>query len=113
MKALLAVIAIALLVGGVGGFFIGRHGTVTVRALTGTAHVGNHQMWVSVDGWQYGVSQSVPVWIDSSGTTHDDESWPACLRPVGGHVRIRFGAVPVTTPTGLGQRQVVWVDCSG
>ncbi|HEY2354959.1 MAG TPA: hypothetical protein VGH79_08705 [Gaiellaceae bacterium] len=91
---------------------MGRRGTTSVHVLTGTAWVGDHQASIGVGGWTYGFAQSMPMWIDGSGTEHDG-GWPACLDRIGSHPRIRFGAVPVTDPNGLGQREVVWVDCRG
>ena len=106
-----AAMAIALVAGGVGGYVLSQHRN-GVHALTGTAHVLDHQMSVEVGGWTYGFEETVPLWIDAAGTTHD-RGWPNCLRPIGAKVRVRFGEVPVTSPTGFGAREIVWVDCRG
>jgi len=110
-RAAVVAVAIALVAGGVGGYALSQHRN-GVHALTGTAYIGKHQMSVEVGGWTYGFRQTVPLWIDTSGTTHDG-GWPDCLRPIGAKVRVRFGEVPVTAPTGAGEREVVWVDCRG
>jgi len=84
-----------------------RHGSRTTT-LTGTAYIGIDEATVTVAGWSYGISGSV-TWFDSQGTLHDS-GWPSCLRAVGRHVPIKFGAVPVTGP-GISWRQIVWVGC--
>lgn len=111
-SAPIAVVLIALVAGGVGGYLWSRHRTPTVHVLVGNAAVLKHQAAVEVGGWTYGFAGQVPLWIDSSGTTHE-ASWPDCLDRHGSSTRIRFGEVPVTAPTGVGEREVVWVDCRG
>jgi hypothetical protein len=64
---------------------------------------------VKADGWAYGIEGGVSWWKDAGGTWHDG-TWPSCLSPNGYH-QIRFGWVYVTTPSGLGSRDVVWVEC--
>jgi hypothetical protein len=105
-------IASALLVGGYGGYVLSKHKN-GVHVLTGNAHVFYHQAAIEVGGWTYGFSGGVPMWIDASGTTHPDGGWPACLSRVGARVPIRFGETSVTLPTGISEREVVWVDCRG
>ena len=105
--AAVALAVVALLSSAGVGYAAGaRHsGPVT---LAGRAIVGGHVATIEVDGWAYGIRGSIP-WIDGSGAQHED-GWPDCLR-MGTSPVVRFGAVPVTYPTGIGQRQVLWVDC--
>lgn len=77
--------------------------------LAGIAYTGLDDATVTVAGWSYGISGNV-TWFDGQGAEHDG-SWPSCLSPVGRHVPITFGAIPVTAPDGGLWRQVVWVDC--
>ena len=105
-------VAIALFVGGAVGYVLSQHRN-GVHALTGTAIVMDHQAAIEVDGWTYGFTGTVPMWIDASGSTHPDGGWPACLSRVGTKVPIRFGETYVTLPTGISEREVVWVDCRG
>ena len=108
---LVAAVAGALLLGGYGGYALSQHRNA-VHVLTGKAYVEIHQAGITVGDWTYGFSDSVPEWIDASGTTHMG-GWPNCLNRVGTHQRIRFGWIPVTFPNGIGERDVVWVDCRG
>lgn len=87
-----------------------RHGSST-SVLTGTAYIGQNEATVTVAGWSYGILGTGNLtWFDSQGITHDS-GWPSCLRGIGRHVPITFGAVPATGPDGSRWRQVVWVDC--
>jgi len=107
---LISAVLLVLVVASV-AYSLGATGRVRQVTLTGDAYVGLKQMAVSVGGWSYGAVDSVP-WIDASGSTHDS-GWPACLGTPGTKVHIKFGAVPVTAPTGVSWREVVWVDCRG
>jgi hypothetical protein len=117
VPAVAVAIVILLFVGGVAGYALSQHRSISVRVLTGNASVGDHPAAVEVGGWTYGLKGSVPMWIDASGMSHQF-GWPACLSDRRGEARptstrIRFGAFPVTDPNGLGTREVVWVDCRG
>jgi hypothetical protein len=94
-------------------FLAGKGQGSRTTVLTGVAYVGQNEASVEVAGWWYGISGTGNLtWFDRQGTTHDS-GWPSCLRGVGRHARITFGAVPVTGPDGSSWRQVVWVDCRG
>jgi hypothetical protein len=109
--AIAAVGVLALIAVGVAGYVVGnRHDNVT-KVLVGKFHVGQNVASASVDGWAYGVSDSVP-WVDSSGNMHED-GWPACLSRAGTEVRVRFGEVSVAGPQSESWRAIVWVDCRG
>ena len=102
------VLAILILcVGGAAGYAVGANRS-NVSVLTGTFYVGDHEASSSVDGWTYGVIDSLP-WLDSNNSWHED-GWPACLGPVGTTHTVRFGYTAVDGPT-LSWRQVVWVSC--
>jgi hypothetical protein len=88
----------------------GNHGN-RLKELDGNAYVGAHQASVRVDGWAYGIADSVP-WFDSAGSFHES-GWPICLGGTGSTVRIRFGEIPVTGPNAVAWRAVAWVDCRG
>jgi hypothetical protein len=107
---LISAVLLVLVVASV-AYSLGAHSRARQTTLTGNAYVGLKQASVSVGGWSYGFVDSVP-WIDSAGSTHDS-GWPACLGTPGTTVHIKFGAVPVTAPTGVSWREVVWVDCRG
>lgn len=77
--------------------------------LHGTAHVGDHEASIRVDGWSYGIPGSV-AWTDSAGVLHDG-GWPACLAPIGSRVPIEFQAVSLSTPDQRTLRPVTWVNC--
>jgi len=108
---LLVPLAIALLVGGYGGYVLSKHHD-GIHYLTGNAYIEYHEAGVEAGGTLYGFQGSVPAWIDALGSTHMD-GWPSCLNRVGTHRRIRFGELPVTFPNGIGENLVVWVDCRG
>ncbi|MGD1053723.1 MAG: hypothetical protein ABR950_07820 [Candidatus Dormibacteria bacterium] len=67
------------------------------------------QASVQVDGWWYGIDGAVILWEDAGGGWHDG-GWPSCLSTPGDH-EIRFGWVSISTPSGPGSREVVWVEC--
>jgi len=92
-------------------YSLGADGRVRQVTLTGDAYVGLKEFSVRVGGWSYGASDTVR-WIDNSGSTHDS-GWPDCLGTPGTTVHVKFGAIPVTAPTSVSWRQVVWVDCRG
>ena len=94
-------------------FLAGERQGSRPTVLTGIAYVGQNEASVTVAGWSYGiVGTGNLTWFDTQGTAHSS-GWPSCLRGIGRHVRITFGAVPVTAPDGSSWRQVVWVDCQG
>jgi hypothetical protein len=101
---LLALVAVASYEAGT------KHGN-HVRALTGRAYVGAHQAAARVDGWSYGIVDSVS-WVGRDGVAHED-GWPACLSPLGATVQVRFGEISVSGPQDDSWREVVWVDCRG
>jgi hypothetical protein len=106
---LVAIVAACLLPAAVVGFLLGA-GRSEVMELRGTAQVGDHMASIEVDGWWYGVSDTVP-WIDEDNSHHDG-GWPSCLGRAGSNPTVKFGAVPVTPPdSGLTYRAVVFVDC--
>jgi hypothetical protein len=82
-----------------------------VKAMTGSAQVGDHMASIKADGRWYGVSAGV-YWIDRHGTGHDGD-WPACLAPVGARVQVRFGGILATAPDGTAPATAVWIDCRG
>jgi hypothetical protein len=90
------------------GFAVGTQRSTQVKELSGTAHVGDRWASVMVNGWAYGIQDSVP-WIDAEGSLHE-EGWPACL----GSQRdsfIKFAAVGVHYPDKTYERHIVYVDC--
>ena len=108
VPTLVAIVAACLLLAGVAGFLFGA-GRSEVVELRGTAQVGDHMASIEVDGWWYGLSDTVP-WIDRSGSYHDG-GWPSCLGRAGSNPTVKFGAVPVTPPDAGTYRAVVYVDC--
>ncbi len=80
-----------------------------VSVVTGTFYVGDHEASGSVDGWTYGMIDSVH-WLDANNSWHEG-GWPACLGPVGTAHTVRFGYTAVDGPTSTSWRQVVWVSC--
>jgi hypothetical protein len=111
-SAAIAVVGVLLLalVAFAGHTISGQDGK-RLKVLTGNAYVGAHQASVRVDGWAYGIVDSVP-WVDSAGSSHES-GWPTCLDRIGTTVRIRFGEIPVTGPKNDAWRAVAWVDCRG
>lgn len=114
--ALLAVFIAALVVG---AYVLGTLNPA-VHVSTGLAYSngGNQavasnvlvaEATVTADGWSYGMEGAVSNWQDAAGGWHSD-GWPDCLSPLGEH-QVRFGWVSVSTPDGLGGREVVWVSC--
>ena len=101
------VLAVVALVSYAAGTRSGNH----LHVRTGNAYVGSHVATVKVDGWSYGISDSVN-WVDTANSSHEG-GWPACLRPMGATVRITFGEISVPGPQGDSWRQVAWVDCRG
>jgi hypothetical protein len=93
------------------GYALGSENGNRIKAIEGNAYVGAHQASVKVDGWAYGIVDSVP-WFDSAGSFHES-GWPTCLGSVGSTVRIKFGETPVSGPNGETWREVAWVDCRG
>ena len=112
MRASWAVVISALVVasgaGGAVGYAVSAHRS-NVTVLTGTFYVGDRQASGAVDGWTYGMNDSVD-WLDSHNTWHEG-GWPDCLEPVGSTKTIRFGYTPVDGPTSNSWRQIVWVSC--
>ena len=104
IAAMVAAALVALL-----AYRVGKDHGNHVRALTGDAYVGAHQAGVRVDGWSYGITESVQ-WVDRSGASHES-GWPSCLAPLGATVRVRFGEIAVQGPQQDSWREVVWVDC--
>lgn len=105
--ALLA--ALAALVIGLTSYLVGAHHEQRTWELTGTAQVGLHEASACIDGWCYGIDDSVH-WFDARGRSHDS-GWPDCLDRVGSTVTIQFGAVAVSYPDDSGERLVTWVRC--
>ncbi len=109
-RVVVALVVLCLIAGL--AFLAGERQGSRPTVLTGIAYVGQNEASVTVAGWSYGiVGTGNLTWFDGQGTAHTS-GWPSCLRGVG-HVRITFGAVPVTAPNGSSWRQVVWVDCRG
>ncbi len=80
-----------------------------VTVLTASAYVGVGQATAIVDGWAY----ALPLdgrWLGIDGSWRD-RGPPACLNKLGTSAPISFGYVPVTGPSGVSWRQVVWVSC--
>ncbi len=104
----------------VGDYVLGTlHPAVHVSTGTAYSNGGNQSVGgsvipgfasVKVDGWWYGIEGGVSEWEDADGSWHDGSTWPTCLSPLGDH-QIRFGWVSVSTPSSLGWREVVWVEC--
>jgi hypothetical protein len=102
-------VAAALLVG---AFMFGRASAQEVDWHTGVAQFGAQQMSATIDGWTYGVVESVPAWTDSAGVMHRD-GWPDCFRVPAGTRRVaRFATVPVDVRYTQWQQDVM-VDCQG
>lgn len=91
------------------GFGVG-HDDADTEWRHGPAYVGDRHASIAVDGWDYGLSQSV-AWIDAAGSHHGD-GWPECLDvPAGTLVAdVRFASVEVEVDD-VGWRQVVLIDC--
>ena len=94
------------------GFGLGREtvGRQDLEWRVGQGLVGEEVFTVEHDGWSYGASDAVPMWVDARGSWHDG-GWPECLRR--GTTTVRFAAGPTTYVEGVGQRPVVAVDCRG
>jgi len=103
--------AAALVVVAFSGYAVGLKHEQRTNVLTGDFYVGAQQATGDVDGWVYGIVDSVS-WVDPEGSFHQS-GWPTCLDTVGTTVRATFGEVPATGPQGSSWRQVVWVDCRG
>jgi hypothetical protein len=114
-----SIAAAVMVVVAVGAYVLGTLNPA-VHVSTGTAYSngGNQsvggsvisgQATVMVDGWAYGIDGGVSEWEDAAGGWHDG-TWPSCLSTLGDH-QIRFGWVLVSTSSGLGWREVVWVEC--
>jgi hypothetical protein len=88
--------------------FLARSGS-DVTVLTGQARVGIDQATAVVDGWAYALPVDV-AWLGADGSWRLDGR-PACLTHLGMSGPIQFGYVPVTGPTAMSWRQVVWVSC--
>jgi hypothetical protein len=106
--AQLAVLLIGVGAGGAAGYAVGSHRS-NVTVLTGTFYAGDREATAHVDGWAYGISDSVR-WLDTSNAWHD-HGWPDCLAPVGTRHTVRFAWTPVEGPA-VSWRQVVWVSCA-
>ena len=85
---ILASLILCVGAGGAAGYAVAANRS-PVSMLTGTFYVGDHQASGFVDGWIYGMIDSVP-WLDSSDTWHDS-GWPACRGPLGTTHSLRFG----------------------
>ena len=103
----LATLVVGVGAGGVGGYFVGQK--TDVSALTGSCRVGDHEASCVVDGWTYGINDSVP-WLDA-GNSYHESGWPACLAPVGSLATVRFGYTTVEE-FNIAWREVVWVSCT-
>ncbi|HEX8972263.1 hypothetical protein [Oryzihumus sp.] len=112
MRQAMAAWALAGLVvaSGAGGYLIGEAHATQATWHTARAYVGDHVVSLRVGDWTYGFRDSVPQWIDRSGSVHDS-GWPDCVRvPAGTQKVIRFAEVGIEVGA-LGTRQVVMVDC--
>jgi hypothetical protein len=110
-RPLVLLVALAAIVGFLGGTAWTRHRTDLGGWHTAVAQTGLRQISIEYDGWTYGVSDSVDQWIDSGGTWHDS-GWPECLRVVGSRVTVAFQA-RVVTIDGHTERPIVAIDCRG
>jgi len=104
-----AVPAVCVLVGVAAGYQLGHHHSAAVTWHTGLAEIGDHEVSIITPGWTYGAQDSVPGWIDSSGTTYSG-GWPDCVNPSGTQKQLRFAATNFTT-AGTSSRQIVLIDC--
>ena len=107
-RLMLAALIVCAVAAGAAGYAVAAHRS-NVSVLTGAFYVGDHEATAQVDGWAYGILDSVS-WLDSNNTWHED-GWPACLGPVGATHTARFGYTEVDGPTSMAWRQVVWVSC--
>jgi hypothetical protein len=107
-RLMLAALIVCAVAAGAAGFAVAAHRS-NVSVVTGTFHVGDHEASAQVDGFWYGIVDSVS-WLDSNNSWHQD-GWPACLGPVGTMRTARFGYTEVDGPTSISWRQVVWVSC--
>ena len=105
----IAVTAVVVVLTFLAGVSSGRHRAESGEWHTGQAHVGIRVVSISYAGWTYGVSESVPLWLDARGSAHDN-GWPDCLRPVGETLEVRFQARTVTVD-GTTWRPIVAIDC--
>ncbi len=60
--AILAILILCTGAAGAAGYAIAAHRS-NVSVVTGTFYVGDHQASSSVDGWTYGITDSVP-WLE-------------------------------------------------
>jgi hypothetical protein len=88
--------------------FLARSGS-NVTVLTGRARVGVNQATATIDGWSYALPVDV-AWLGADGSWRESGR-PACLTQQGMSAPIQFGYVPVTGPSEISWRQVVWVSC--
>jgi hypothetical protein len=108
LRLMLAALILCAVAAGAAGYAIAAHRS-NVSVLTGDFYVGDHEASAQVDGWAYGILDSVS-WLDANNAWHED-GWPACLGPVGTTRSVRFGYTAVDGPTSMSWRQVVWVSC--
>lgn len=97
---------LAVLIGGAGGYVIGRSHAGSLRV--GMASPAEGAISAEADGWTYNIPLDVP-WTDATGSFHDSGR-PECLGPSTADVEIKFVSVDVSVEGG-GWRQVVWVYC--
>ncbi len=90
------------------GYAVGEDAHAT-RVLTGSAYAGDRVATWTVDGWAYGIRDSV-AWTDRDGVRHES-GWPDCLA-LGRTTTIRF-AETAASADGWTTRVVTWVDCRG
>lgn len=92
------------------GWGIGRESGPddTLEWRTGDGLVGSRVFTVTDDGDVYGARDSIPTWVDATGSWHDG-GWPDCLEM--GGTTVRFAAGPLTSIEGVGVRAVLAVDC--
>lgn len=93
-----------------GAFVVGSHNP-DVTVVNADARAGDGVATAFVDGWAYGIPMD-GAWMGTDGSWRDSGT-PACIAWTGTprDVRIKFGWVPITSPEGVGWRQVVWVAC--
>jgi len=100
--------AAALVVVAFSGYAVGLKHEQRTNVLTGDFYVGAQQATGDVDGWVYGIVDSVS-WVDPEGSFHQS-GWPTCLDTVGTTVRAPSGKCPQPDPRGArGGRWCGWI----
>ena len=107
-RQILVALLVAAAAGGAAGYAVAAHRS-NVTVAMGTFYVGDREASGDVNGWVYGISESV-AWLDARDSWHES-GWPDCLAPIGATKTVRFGYASVDGPTTESWRQVVWVSC--